>query len=107
MGSRVWGFPAWVVYILFGAAEVVIIVLLSLTAVDKAYAPCGAAVFVMMGLAVGFMRTSVRSKLAISGDMCSDMMAAVFAFPFAIGQMSVEKYDFSKGISQAKGNLVP
>mmetsp|Transcript_76484 Transcript_76484/g.167057 ORF Transcript_76484/g.167057 Transcript_76484/m.167057 type:complete len:764 (-) Transcript_76484:203-2494(-) len=93
VGTKVWGGNAIVYMAGFASMWVVTIVFFCLAAADDAFLSLAAAMYFVFAFAVGGMRTAVRAKLGITGDMVSDAMAGLFAYPWAIGQMAKE--DFS------------
>lgn len=84
--------PGQVWNVLYGMLWFSMVVLLVLSATDKAFAYMGAAMYFMLALAAAGLRVATRNKLGISGDMLSDFCACTFALPWAIGQMAAEDF---------------
>jgi len=95
IAGKAWGGKSVSYMASFGFLWVAMIVFLVMGALDKAYFSLAAACYFVLGLGIGGLRTSVRGKLGITGDMVSDAMAGVFALPWTIGQMAVEEFSCS------------
>jgi len=96
VAAKVWGGNPVVYMVGYASLWVTLIVFFCLTAADEAFLSLAAASYFVLSLAVGGMRTAVRHKLGITGDMISDAMVGVFAFPWAIGQMAVEEFTYNE-----------
>jgi len=93
VGSKIWGGSAVLYTVGYGLLWVTMWVLIILTAVDKAFSACGAAMYFIFALSVAPLRISTRTKLGISGGMISDCCACCFALPWAVGQIAAEDLD--------------
>merc|ERR1711975_190598 len=61
-------------------------------AADKAFFALAIAAYFCFALTVAGVRSSVRQKLSITGDLLSDACASCFYLPFALGQMAGEEF---------------
>lgn len=108
VASQTWGLQPAVGMVGFGLVWVSMIVLLIVGFVDEAFAKMGAGMYFCFALLAAGLRTAVRTKLKISGDMISDCCALCFAYPFAIGQMATENFEkepLSEDTKLAKSEL--
>jgi len=85
--SESWGGSKLICTIAYAIGWVLMILFLCLSAVDQAYSYWGPAMYISIAACTALARTAVRTRYGITGDMCSDMQACVFAFPWAMGQM--------------------
>jgi choline-glycine betaine transporter len=74
----------------FGFLWVFFIVLCFLTLTDVAFSSMALSAYFMFGTSLGFLRVATRTKLGITGDMVTDLVACNFWMPFALGQMAGE-----------------
>jgi len=100
VAAKTWGGSPGLYLFGYGATWLAMIVLLCLSAVDKAFASMAASMYFIFALSVAALRVATRVKLGISGDMVSDALACCFALPFAVGQLAAE--DFSCPAAQGK-----
>merc|ERR1711871_485234 len=92
VASKVWGGSPVVYWIAFGFEWALFVVMLCLGAVDKAFFAIAIAAYFCFALTVAGVRSSVRQKLGITGDLLSDACASCFYLPFAVGQMAGEDF---------------
>jgi hypothetical protein len=78
--------------VLFGLGWISVIILIFLGLADMAFYQMAGAAYFAFGILAGAVRTSVRTKLGITGDMVTDGIACCFWMPFAVGQMSGEDF---------------
>jgi choline-glycine betaine transporter len=91
--AKAWGGSQAMYLAGFGLAWFSVILLCFLGLADKAFYQMAGAAYFCFGILAGVVRTSVRTKLGITGDMLTDGLACCFWMPFAMGQMAGE--DFS------------
>jgi hypothetical protein len=93
VASKTYGGSAGLYMACYGAAWFTMVIFLICQVDDYAFGYMAAATYCMLAFCVAGLRVAVREKLGITGDMISDVCAATFAFPWAIGQMAVEDFD--------------
>jgi len=93
VASATWEVHKAVGMVGFGLVWLSMVVLLLVGSADEAFAYMGAGMYICFALLAAGLRTAVRTKLKISGDMISDCCALCFAYPFAIGQMATEDFE--------------
>jgi Cys-rich protein (TIGR01571 family) len=91
--AKAWGGSQAMYLAGFGLAWFSVILLCFLGLADKAFYQMAGAAYFCFGILAGVVRTSVRTKLGITGDMLTDGLACCFWMPFAMGQMAGQ--DFS------------
>merc|ERR1712178_167979 len=92
VASQTWGGSQTLYCVAFGMEWAVFIVMLCLGAADKAFFAMAIAAYFCFALTVAGVRSSVRQKLGITGDLLSDAYASCFYLPFAVGQMAGEDF---------------
>jgi len=66
--------------------------MLCLGAADTAFFAMAISAYFCFALTAAGVRSSVRQKLGITGDLLSDACACCFYLPFALGQMAGEEF---------------
>merc|ERR1712054_365333 len=92
VASKAWGGSPSLYWLAFGLEWGLFVVMLCLGAADKAFFALAIAAYFCFALTVAGVRSSVRQKLSITGDLLSDACASCFYLPFAIGQMAGEDF---------------
>merc|ERR1712232_1076857 len=87
VASKAWGGSQILFWAGFGMEWAFFIVMLCLGAVDNAFLAMAIAAYFCFALTAAGVRSSVRQKLGITGDLLSDACACCFYLPFALGQM--------------------
>lgn len=90
---KAWGGPLWLHQLGMAAAWTFVIVMLCSGAADKAFYQMAGAAYFSFAVIVTGVRSSVRVKLGISGDMVTDGIVCSLWMPFAIGQMYGEDFE--------------
>merc|ERR1739838_558325 len=90
---KAWGGPLWLHQLGMAAAWTFFIVMLCSGAGDKAFYQMAGAAYFSFAVIVTGVRSSVRVKLGISGDMVTDGIVCSLWMPFAIGQMYGEDFE--------------
>merc|ERR1712178_173907 len=90
VASKAWGGSPILYWLAFGLEWGLFVVMLCLGAADKAFFALAIAAYFCFALTVAGVRSSVRQKLSITGDLLSDACASCFYLPFALGQMAGE-----------------
>merc|ERR1719220_2413894 len=93
IASKTWGGTDSYYVVRFGAAWVVIILLLLLALSDLAFGKMATTMYFMLACGVASLRASVRDKLGITGSFLTDVVCTNLFFPWIIGQMAVEDFD--------------
>merc|ERR1719311_327263 len=92
VASKAWGGSSILYWAAFGFEWALFVVMLCLGAADKAFFAMAIAAYFCFALTVAGVRSSVRQKLSITGDLLSDACASCFYLPFALGQMAGEEF---------------
>lgn len=93
IAARTWGANPLLCQVGFGLAWLVFIVLCFCTLSDVAFSSMALCAYFLFASSVALLRSQVREKLGITGDMISDLVSCNFWLPFAIGQMYGEDFD--------------
>merc|ERR1711871_1918555 len=92
VASQAWGGSPILYCVAFGLEWCLFVVMLCLGAADRAFFANAIAAYFCFALTVAGVRSSVRQKLSITGDLLSDACASCFYLPFALGQMAGEDF---------------
>lgn len=96
VASKAWGGSQILHCAAFGSGWTLFLLMFCLGAADTAFFANAIAAYFCFSLAAAGVRSSVREKLGITGDMISDICACCFCLPFALGQMEAEDFADSR-----------
>jgi len=93
VAAKTWGGKPLFYQVGFSLAWIVFIVFCFCTLTDVAFSSMALCTYFLFASSIALLRSQVRAKLGITGDMISDMVSCNFWLPFAVGQMYGEDFD--------------
>jgi len=101
VAARTWGGKPLLYQVGFSLAWLIFIVFCFCTLSDVAFSSLALCTYFLFASSVGLLRSQVREKLGITGDLISDLVSCNFWLPFAVGQMFGEDFNADVPVSAA------